>query len=391
MAGDAVRPGPARRPGRARPAGDGRARRSRSVGPGEEVEVEVDDGRPARPAGRGRGRRWRWSTGRCCGSSTTRLPPIGPFFYDQTRTGAFATEVDEHVPLRSRRPCRCPRRSSRRPSGPRPWRPNAADAGKCCEDRRKQPGGRASSAELPRRRAAAPAPATRRRPACRAADRRHAADGRDRQAWTACGRRQECREQAGRTRPGSGSTSLGDCGSWREAAEARRSAREARRRPDATASASRDGGRRRQGRRPAAPRERFVETAYWNPAVVTGKDGKARVTFQAPMALSEYRFTARGVTGADTLVGQTTADLAVRKDFFVDLKVPAVAHPGGQAPVRRRRSTTSGVDGQVDAQADGLRRRPRAGLSRRRSTSRATASTRSCSSRSRSPTATSSA
>ena len=29
-------------------------------------------------------------------------------------------------------------------------------------------------------------------------------------------------------------------------------------------------------------RERFVETAYWNPSVVTGKDGKARVTLQGP-------------------------------------------------------------------------------------------------------------
>ncbi len=70
-------------------------------------------------------------------------------------------------------------------------------------------------------------------------------------------------------------------------------------------------------------RERFVETAYWNPLVVTGKDGKARVTFKAPSALSEYRITARGITGADTLAGQTTATLTVRKNFFVDLKLPA--------------------------------------------------------------------
>ena len=70
-------------------------------------------------------------------------------------------------------------------------------------------------------------------------------------------------------------------------------------------------------------RDRFVETAYWNPLVVTGKDGKARVTFKAPSALSEYRVTARGVTGADTLAGQTTATVTVRKSFFVDLKVPA--------------------------------------------------------------------
>jgi tetratricopeptide (TPR) repeat protein len=70
-------------------------------------------------------------------------------------------------------------------------------------------------------------------------------------------------------------------------------------------------------------RERFVETAYWNPGVVTGKDGKARVTFKAPQALSAYRIMARGVTGAETLVGQTTASLTVRKNFFVDIKVPS--------------------------------------------------------------------
>ena len=30
------------------------------------------------------------------------------------------------------------------------------------------------------------------------------------------------------------------------------------------------------------------------------------------------RITARGVTGADTLAGQTTASLTVRKNFFVE-------------------------------------------------------------------------
>jgi tetratricopeptide (TPR) repeat protein len=73
----------------------------------------------------------------------------------------------------------------------------------------------------------------------------------------------------------------------------------------------------------AQPRERFVESAYWNPSVVTAKDGRARVTFKAPAALSEYRITARGVTGADTLAGQTTAALTVKKSFFVDMKLPA--------------------------------------------------------------------
>ncbi len=71
-----------------------------------------------------------------------------------------------------------------------------------------------------------------------------------------------------------------------------------------------------------------METAYWNPSVVTGPDGKALVRFPAPSALSRYQFTARGAAGADTLVGQTTAEIRVKKDVFVDLKHPAVLAQG---------------------------------------------------------------
>lgn len=69
-------------------------------------------------------------------------------------------------------------------------------------------------------------------------------------------------------------------------------------------------------------RQQFVETAYWNPAVATDKSGKARVTFRAPSALSEYQFTMRGTTGLDTLVGQSQSELAVRQNFFVELRTP---------------------------------------------------------------------
>jgi uncharacterized protein YfaS (alpha-2-macroglobulin family)/TolA-binding protein len=75
-------------------------------------------------------------------------------------------------------------------------------------------------------------------------------------------------------------------------------------------------------------RDRFVETAYWNPHVVTDKTGKARISFKAPAALSEYRLTARGITSSDTLAGQTTASVIVRKNFFVDLKVPTALNQG---------------------------------------------------------------
>jgi tetratricopeptide (TPR) repeat protein len=96
----------------------------------------------------------------------------------------------------------------------------------------------------------------------------------------------------------------------------------------------------------AASRERFVETAYWNPMITTGKDGKTRVTFKAPSALSEYRITARGITGADTLAGQMTASLTVRKPFFVDLKTPASLTQGDK-PRFVAQIHHSGVVGQL--------------------------------------------
>lgn len=94
-------------------------------------------------------------------------------------------------------------------------------------------------------------------------------------------------------------------------------------------------------------RQAFVETAYWNPAIVTDAQGKARVTFPAPSALSKYQFSARGVTGADTLVGQTVADLAVQQDFFADLKVPAILTEGDQ-PRFSARVHHTGLKGAVD-------------------------------------------
>ena len=111
---------------------------------------------------------------------------------------------------------------------------------------------------------------------------------------------------------------------------------------------------------PAPARERFVETAYWNPAIVTDKEGKARVRFKAAAALADYRITARGVSEADTLVGQTNASLTVRKNFSVDLKVPvsltqgdkprflaAVQHMGVKGKASLRLSVYSGGRDEV--------------------------------------------
>ena len=79
-----------------------------------------------------------------------------------------------------------------------------------------------------------------------------------------------------------------------------------------------------------------IETAYWNPSIVTGKDGKATIKFKAPSALSRYEFKARGATGADTLVGQATGELNVKRDFFVDLKTPNTLTEGDRPRIVAR-------------------------------------------------------
>ncbi|MDE2509418.1 MAG: hypothetical protein KGM43_19630, partial [Planctomycetota bacterium] len=88
------------------------------------------------------------------------------------------------------------------------------------------------------------------------------------------------------------------------------------------------GGVMTKSRTAPALRQRFAETAYWNPRVVTGADGKTVVRFRAPGSISEYRLMARGVSASDTLVGQSTSSVTVRKSFFVDLRLPSTLTQG---------------------------------------------------------------
>ena len=139
---------------------------------------------------------------------------------------------------------------------------------------------------------------------------------------------------------------------------------------------------------PAAPARAVRRDGLLEPVGRHRQGRQGPVTFKAPAALSEYRFTARGVTGADTLVGQTTADLAVRKDFFVDLKVPAALTQGDKPRFIGRGASPRASSGTLDLRLTiyaGGREEvyPEDGRA-----SRPTASRRSCSSRSRSPTAT---
>ncbi len=68
-------------------------------------------------------------------------------------------------------------------------------------------------------------------------------------------------------------------------------------------------------------RKEFKDTAYWEPSVVTGKDGRATVKFRLPDNLTTWRATARGVTG-DTMVGSSKHKVVSRKDVILRLETP---------------------------------------------------------------------
>ncbi|MBM3457703.1 MAG: hypothetical protein FJX77_04130, partial [Armatimonadetes bacterium] len=72
---------------------------------------------------------------------------------------------------------------------------------------------------------------------------------------------------------------------------------------------------------PHLVRTRFVDTAYWTPAVVTGADGKATIEFTWPDNLTRWRAVGIGTTREAQLgAGETTMETG--KDLQVRLQVP---------------------------------------------------------------------
>jgi uncharacterized protein YfaS (alpha-2-macroglobulin family) len=74
-------------------------------------------------------------------------------------------------------------------------------------------------------------------------------------------------------------------------------------------------------------RKNFKDTAFWQPDVVTGADGRATVKVDLPDNLTTWRATARGVT-ADTKVGATKYKVIARKDVILRLETPRFVTQG---------------------------------------------------------------
>ena len=76
-------------------------------------------------------------------------------------------------------------------------------------------------------------------------------------------------------------------------------------------------------------REKFVDTAYWNPELRTNAMGKTRVTFTLPDNLTTWRAVAHAVSD-ETAVGYARAKIIVNRPFFVRLDMPRFVVQGDQ-------------------------------------------------------------
>ena len=103
-------------------------------------------------------------------------------------------------------------------------------------------------------------------------------------------------------------------------------------------------------------RKRFLDTAYWNPAIVTDSRGEATVSVHLPDNLTSWRATVRGIT-MGTACGQTTNNVIARQDFMVRLEMPRFLVQTDTATITAAIHNYTGRNQNVDVQiqAPGLK------------------------------------
>ena len=108
------------------------------------------------------------------------------------------------------------------------------------------------------------------------------------------------------------------------------------------------GSRRRAEARPA-PRRELPEAGWWTGSVVTGENGKATIEVPMPDKTTEWRLSARGCT-VETLLGESTASVVTRRDFFVSMKMPGQLQEGDSFRLLARVHNLQDTAGKADVE-----------------------------------------
>ena len=74
----------------------------------------------------------------------------------------------------------------------------------------------------------------------------------------------------------------------------------------------------------------FRSTIFWQPDIITGKDGKATIAVNYPDSLTGWKATARAVTAANQF-GIATAGTRTKQPLIVRLEAPRFFVVGDQA------------------------------------------------------------
>jgi alpha-2-macroglobulin len=90
-----------------------------------------------------------------------------------------------------------------------------------------------------------------------------------------------------------------------------------------------------------------AETGYWNPRVVTDKEGKATVVLRVPDRSTAWKLLSRGIN-AETLAGQAEAELVTKKDLFGEMKTPLAFTAGDRANVLVEIHNATLQEGTID-------------------------------------------
>lgn len=90
-----------------------------------------------------------------------------------------------------------------------------------------------------------------------------------------------------------------------------------------------------------------AETGYWNPRVVTDKDGKASLVIRLPDRSTAWSLRAKGVT-TGSLAGQTETELVTKKELFAEIKAPLSFTVGDKADLLVEVHNSTLTEGTID-------------------------------------------